>query len=115
MALKLFKGPELEVKKEPGPTGGKIVFEQTSPPQKSEKVAKVLVKKAGKELGKIVESSTLPFDKTAYMEDWTDDQWDNLQMQSLTILKMIANPAVNNKAWRAKLKIALDTIAGYRK
>lgn len=48
------------------------------------------------------------------MNNWTIEQWENLEQLSRRLKYLMDNPMKNNVAWRASLTITLDAIAGYR-
>lgn len=48
------------------------------------------------------------------MKDWTDEEWQNLERQSNTLVRLLTVPDRTNRAWQAKLRICIATIAMYQ-
>ena len=46
-------------------------------------------------------------------ETWTDAHWDNLQKQAELLVALLADRKPTNRAWRAKLGLAIRAIASY--
>lgn len=45
--------------------------------------------------------------------EWSDTQWDNLQHLQKHLGELLNDRKVNNAAWVLKLKLTIESIAGY--
>lgn len=45
-----------------------------------------------------------------HMEEWTEEEWGNLEIQANNLIRLLRDPHLANRAWRAKLRIAIHNI-----
>jgi hypothetical protein len=49
------------------------------------------------------------------MKDWTPDEWTNLCVLNRRLAALLAEPQPENRAWRVRLRITLNSLADYAK